>query len=676
MKRILLSFVAGALGALAALAEVAVTMSPVEGSPGEELFLSVSVANDVALSGLQLAAELDNVVAVVDDSAETCGRGAQHSIVAASDGDGHLRILLFSTDMTPIAPGSGEVARIKIRLGYEPAALSVQPEIKATDLKGEILAASVKQLNVTVMAARAEYPSGPVYDFGGVSIRSRYTLDIPVRNTGTSPLEVESVQFSSSDYESESALPFVLAPGATGALKVAYFPMRRGATSNTVTIYSNSISGGSATLRLLAEPYAVNELHVGSASGVCDSEVTVPLTVKNMDPVSGFTIEFDLPEQLEYVDGSFALDDSRVADHALSISASGRRLQATAYSLSDSPFAGNDGEIASFKVRLNGRDDIYLRPSKVVLAATVDDGEVENVLSACHGTNISISYPSISVSDRLSMGRSPVTKTTSRSLDVYNYGNAPLTIERISADGDIDVAVATQFPMTVENGGYGRIEISHDAEVAGRFSGRLLLYSNDPDKRLAAVNVDYERYEPNSFTYQCEPAKGGGVLYINLDNYTAIYGMQFDVKPVEGFSLGVPQTVERASEWTCEVRTLGSAGDEVRIFCFPLGGGSIAPGEGPVLAIPYTYDEGTPNGNYNFRVAEVRMSNVDMSDCCSILGAEFPVVTVDTTLTGVDSPGVDSPAAGDVYTIGGIRLKDAKNRRGFIIVNGKAVISL
>ena len=152
------------------------------------------------------------------------------------------------------------------------------------------------------------------------------------------------MQFSSSDYESESALPFVLAPGATGALKVAYFPMRRGATSNKVKIYSNSISGGSATLRLLAEPSAVNELHVGSASGVCDSEVTVPLTVKNMDPVSGFTIEFDLPEQLEYVDGSFALDDSRVADHALSISASGRRLQATAYSLSDSPFAGNDGE--------------------------------------------------------------------------------------------------------------------------------------------------------------------------------------------------------------------------------------------------------------------------------------------------------------------------------------------
>lgn len=675
MKRTLLLFVAGVLGTLAALAGATVTTSPLEGPPGEEVILSVSVTNDMPLSAMQLTAKLGNAVTAVEGGAEVCGRAESHGIVAASDADGCLQILVFSTDMAPIAAGSGEIARIRLRLGSEPTSLSVIPTVKVTGTDGNILPASAAGLNLCIEAARAEFPSGLVYDFGSVPIRNRYTLDIPVCNTGTSPLVIDAMAFSAAEYEAESELPVTLVPGETKTLAIAYSPLRRGATSNTVAIQSNSASdGGSTILRLLAEPFAVNELHVGSADGVCDSEVRIPLTINNMDPVSGFTIEFDLPGQLEYVDGSFALADNRNADHVLSVNASGHRLTATAYSLTDTPFAGNDGEIASFAVRLNGRDNVYLRPSKVVLAATVDGGDVENVLSACHGANINISYPYIWVNNRLSMGRTPVTTTASQTLDVYNYGNAPLTIDRISTDGDIDVAVAPEFPLTIDNGSHNSIEISHDAINPGTFNGRLLLYCNDPDNRLKPVDVDYERYEPNQFAYSCEAAKGGGVLNIELDNYTAIYGIQFDIRPADGFSLGVPQTEGRASEWSAEVRPLGGrSGGDVRIFCFPLGGGSIAPGTGTVLSIPYTYDNGTPDGEYTFRVSDVKMSNCDMNDCCSILDADYPMVTVTHTTTGLEPPAIASKANGAVHTVDGILLRDTKGRHGFVIVNGKVV---
>lgn len=58
----------------------------------------------------------------------------------------------------------------------------------------------------------------------------------------------------------------------------------------------------------------MNELHVQDAAGIADSIVTIGLRMNNMDAISGFSMEFVLPQQLKYVDGSFALTD-RKADH-------------------------------------------------------------------------------------------------------------------------------------------------------------------------------------------------------------------------------------------------------------------------------------------------------------------------------------------------------------------------
>ena len=79
------------------------------------------------------------------------------------------------------------------------------------------------------------------------------------------------------------------------------------------TVVSNSVSGN-GIISLIADPFAVNEIHVGNTVGYCDSIVALPISMNNMEEIVGLQIEANLNDALEFVD--FTLSD-RKADHSL-----------------------------------------------------------------------------------------------------------------------------------------------------------------------------------------------------------------------------------------------------------------------------------------------------------------------------------------------------------------------
>lgn len=588
------------------------------GEPGSELTLSIELTGDIEISALQLTAELGAVASVIEGEAETVGRAASHSITAHSSADGRLQVLIYSTSMHTIAAGSGEIARIRLRAGAEAAVLQTPLTVTVSDASGcSVGTSGVSTLDIRVLAPRAEMPGGLVYDFGRVPVRGSYTLQVPVFNAGTVPLVISALNFSSGNCSVETDMPLTVAPGLSDMLTIAYAPMRRGAESSTVEVISNGAPEGKTVLRLLAEAYAVNEVRVGNVYGVCDSELTIPVTVKNMDAVSGFTFEFNLPQHLEYIDGSFKLNVNRRVDHDVAVSVEGRSLHATAYSLTDTPFAGNDGELATFAVRLNGPSEASVVPAKAILAAMVD-GKLTDVTSAIYGGVVDISYPMMVVENSLSLGRSPVTACVSRDLTISNRGSAPLIVDRAIADGDIDIVLGSEFPLTVEPSCTHTLTVSHHGERAGNFSGRILLYNNDPDARLKPVAIGYDRYFPNEFSYQCvSDCSGGGVLQISLDNYTEVHGIQLSVHPHEAFTMGIPRAVGRAEGWSVEARQMPDGA--TRLFCFSLSGVSIPRGEGTVIELPYHYSSDIPTGDYQATADGYCLSDANLTDCSSAL---------------------------------------------------------
>lgn len=607
-------WLAGALIAPRAAAAVELTLTEVSGAPSTEATVTVSLKSDVPVAALQLSASLGDAATAVPGSAAASGRAQGHSAQCGTR-EGVTTLMLYSTGMAEIAPGNGEVAQFDVRLGTSPMAVSPVVTVKATDASGNEIACTAATMTVKVEGATAAYPGGPAFSYGRVPIRGTYTLSVPVQNTGSTPLIISNVGFSSADFACASRMPLTVGAGAQASIDVCYSPAERGEVSATMTVECNS-SRPDNTLRLLAQPFAVNEVHVGNAQGVTDTEVTVPVSMNNMDDITGFTLEFDLPPHLEYVEGSFRLSE-RSADHFAVATCVGGKLRATVYSNTDTPFRGNEGVIASFGVTPSGYNSVDLAPSKAVLAAVIG-GNVTDVTSAVYPGRVSVLYPQIDMSSSLDMGRTAVTSDVTRTITVRNRGTSTLTVDRIMADG-IDVACDCVLPLVIEAGKSTNIGVTLSGTAEGKIGGTLQFYSDDPAQRLVNMAVSAERYAPNSFRFdggEGEISTQSCMLELALDNYNGISGIQFDLAVPAGFE---PQQIEstgRASGFSATFNRINAS--TVRYFIYSLNGGEIAPGNDVVVRLPFSYPAGTRAGIYAFTASAVTLGDANLANRSSV----------------------------------------------------------
>ncbi|MCH5219396.1 MAG: choice-of-anchor D domain-containing protein [Muribaculaceae bacterium] len=614
-----------------------VTLSDVQGKPEGVVDVSVSLTSEQAIYAIQVSMDLKDAAMAIIGSAQTKDRASSLSASCGTK-DGITNLLIYSPNMTPINPGTGEIATFSLQLGKLPTSCIPTIKVMATDVNGNTIDCDGKGMTVQVLGATAQYLNGPVYDFGAVPINGKYEKSITVFNSGTSPLIIENIQFSQSEFICASELPLTVPSNATGIMKVAFSPTKRGDLSATMSIVCNS-SIPDNILILSAQPFAVNEVHVGSVSGVSDSEVTIPITVNNMDDVTGFTFEFDLPEQLKYVDGSFELSDRKL-DHSVSASMNGNRLIATAYSLTDSPFKGTDGQIASFRVKLNGRNAVNLKPAKAVLSSLIDN-KVTDVTSAVYGGTVSIQYPVISTVSELTLGRTPITENAKGSFVVSNYGSAPLIIDRIVID-NLDFECNVDTPFEVEPWGSKEVTMTLSSLSEGILDGIISVYSNDPDNRLVSISVKGERYAPNSIGFKSHNAtlsSGIAEFELVLDNYDTVCGLQFDVSYQPCFEPSEPIVCGKAEGFTWTANQIDT--QTTRYFMYSLKGESLGSDKSVIAKIPFTFTDDVPEGRYAFIIDNVKISDSNLINRASDKSAQIFYLEVVSVISGdLNSDGV------------------------------------
>ena len=412
-------------------------------------------------------------------------------------------------------------------------------------------------------------------------------------------------------------------------------------TSNSATTVS--------IVNITAEAYAVNELHIGNAEGYADSIVTIHLSMNNMDAINGFQVEFNLPSQLEYIEGSFALSD-RKADHKVVANLSGSTLKAVCYSPTNAAFKGNDGDIATFRVRLAGQYGTTIEATTAILSAEVD-GKVQNVLSGRSAGNISIMAPSIYTDyswQTFDMGSTSITTKAAKALTIQNNGSAPLTISRIQFSEE-DFAVDAPLPIKLDPWQSKAINVIYNGTATGDYAAIMQLYSNDPGQRLYQIHISGHRYSPN-FLSSSAPAVAPGdttAVVFGLDNNDAISGIQFDLNYDPSLFTIVDKTEngERAKNMTVTHRTLASGTE--RYFCYFLDDTSIAKGSGEIFKIYLRPDTAVSNGTYPVMISNIKLGTnglKDMnagSDYSTDIHVERPVVIRAVNVTreyGDDNP--------------------------------------
>ena len=591
-----------------------VTISSAEGVPGEEVTVSIGLQNTDALSSMQLSIPLDENLTLVSGSAVVDNRCASHTANIGVN-NGTLQIVVYSLSMATIAPGNGEVVSFKLKLGNEPLNATLQPsKIVLTGASGSAVNGSSESGTVTIRSSKAQFSTDEI-DFGRVPIRSTYTQEVAVTNVGTADLVVNSLEFSDNVFSTSTQLPLTIAPGSTASLNVTFAPTMRGELERQLRIITNSTTQNRA-IRLKAQPFAVNELHIGDASGISDEEVTVTIQMNNMDDINGYQVDFDLPSSLQYVDGSFVVNANRKQDHTGIATVVDGTLRLVVYSPSGKPLKGNDGEIGSFRVKLVGRDNVELAPTKTVLSAIIN-GKVENVMSAAYGGQVTVQYPAISTYSIINFGAVPVTADCKKTFAISNNGNAPLTITRIVFNNE-HLSVAEQMPLVIASGDSKDVTVIYNSVEQKAFEATMQIYSNDPDKRLHEVKVTGSRFAPNYLDVNIPNVfeEDSLNIHLSLNTFDNVTGLQFDLNYPN--NLYVPfennvQLADRAKGLTVSSRQVSE--NTIRYVCYYLSGNGIAAGEGDIMTIQLKpVNALTPAGTYSVDVKNVTLGTAGLTN--------------------------------------------------------------
>ena len=590
-----------------------VMVSSAEGSPGDEVTISIGLQNTDAVAMMQVCIPLDENLTLVEGSGQLGSRCAGQSLTVGVK-DGELNVIVYSMLMTAISGNSGDVASFKLKLSNQPVTVPLTPsKMVLTSPAGQSLDTSMESGHVTIRCAKAQYGTMEV-DFGAVPIHSTYQRTVTVTNVGNSDLTITDLMFSDiMTFSSTTILPQTITPGASRQLNITYAPEERGSISKTLNVECNSISKLN-TIRLLAQPFAVNELHIQPASGISDEEVTISMSMNNMDAISGYQVEFDLPEQFEYVDNSFELS-SRKQDHVGLASLNGNKLRLIAYSGTGKPFTGNDGVIGTFKVKLVGRYGTKLTPTKTVLSATINS-KVENVVSAVYGGQITIQSPQINCNNSLAFGAVSVTEACEKVFTIRNYGSAPLTISRIVFNNEA-LSIKESLPLVLPTYGNTNVTVVYSSVEQKAFEATMNIYSNDPDQRMKVVTVSGSRFAPNYMAVSTPDVATTGnlTIEISLNNYDAITGIQFDVQYPTQYEVfdGNFSVSGRATGMTAATRQIDE--QTLRCFCYSLAGAGVEAGSGKVMTLKLRpVGDNALAGNYHVSVSNVKLGTSELTD--------------------------------------------------------------
>ena len=594
-------------------AQNVVSISSGKGVPGDIVTVDLALQNSDEVTAVEVVIPLVNKqLTYVDGSCVINSERANGHQLNAAVVDGALRIYIYNISLAPLNGNEGLVASFNLKLGKSPAEYPLQPQVVLSDAAGKALTASVTDGAVTILAPQIEVVTQSV-DFGHVPIMAQYTKTLTLRNSGTLPLEVTGIEFSAPEFTA-TATSFTIAAGATKSISVAYSPTKRGAIEENVSITSNAVNG-KATATLIADPYSVNELHSSRAEGIAGEEVTVELHMNNMEPIVGLQTSFELPDGIEYVDGSFAPAE-RAASHTAMASVNDKQLTLILYSSKNTPMEGNDGVVATFRLRLDCNSGSYkITPQNTVLS----NATVENMVSAVSGNYIVVKSPNISGNSELDFGKTPITEIAKADYSIKNSGKATLVVNGV-AFLSTGYRVANELPLSIEPGATGVLNVEFTPTTEGEHSTTMNIYSNDPDEKLKTVRLSGTVYEPNNLTFAGENLLNGNyVVSIGLDNYTGIVAVQMDIHFMPGMTTSNDylKVTQRLAGHSCSVTKIDE--DTYRFIAFSFNNNSIAGNEGKLFDLTFVPNSGVEYKNAPIVIDNVILSSADASNYTSQL---------------------------------------------------------
>ena len=587
------------------IAQNIMSLSSAEGSPQDIVEIELYVTNIDDFIAFQTEIPLGDNLTYVENSA-VLYRSEEHQLIA-SVVNGILKIYSYSFSSSAFIGNEGKLASFQLKLGNEPGNFVLEnTKAKLVSTSAEELPLSTTNGNVKVITPKVQILT-PELNFGHIPIRNTYTRSLTVKNIGNAPMTITGLLFSNESLSCPSFTEKVVLSGYSTSFTIQYAPQIAGAVTYDITVLSDA-SSGNHKAEVIADPYSVNELHLDQTSGYCDSIIDYNISINNMDAITGFQFCVKMPTALQYQEGSIELS-SRMNDHIGFASMRNDTLVVGAYSVTNASFTGNEGVIASLKIKIKGNSGYhYLHPNNVIIT----NADADNVVSDYYYGYVSVRAPRISANATHELSPSSVTESISSVYGIYNNGNAPLRIDSVKFNDDY-LFTTTEFPLVINDYQSANLNISCDKDSEGEIKGTMRIYSNDPISGLLMVKVLGSRYEPNELQIDNEDITSMKYLdvLVNLDNYSELTAIQADFSfPSEYYTLSNSDVklTERCSGFS---KTAVAVNDSTfKILVFSMSNDIIAGNEGTVLKIRLMRKDGAQNESTTVSLKNVVLSDV------------------------------------------------------------------
>ena len=554
--------------------------------------VEILIENDSSFVAFQVDIPMHDELSFLNDSIwlNPARSNANHVLADTILPGDTLRIFGYSTNNTPFSGDTGVIVSFKLRAGSDPGNYVFQliDAIIGSESSNNVLTGSIN--GTVIIKAPDIHFSVSQIDFGETPLTDSADRSVTFYNQGNLPLNVTSVTFGNPYFYLTSTTSFTVSAGNSVSKTIRFYSVVKGDYEIDMTVQSNDPDEGTSTVELVANAYAVNELHTGNMFAYSGDTARLTFSINNMEPFNGFQFDLNLPSPLSFIQDSIWLS-SRKTDHIVSANVlSNNKLRVVVYSSTNQFFTGIDGGVVSMDFYVEGVGGYYsLNLSDIIIG----DSNGMNSLSAYYNGQLQIAAADIACNTSLDFGDVSILGSDTKTLTINNTGNDTLEITGFSFTNAFYSHNET-LPIYIDPGQSDHINITFVKATEGTANGVLKIYSNDPDESPKSVNLTAFAFVPNYMTVKDTTFVLGDTIYVDIlvENVENFVGFQVDIQTPELMRcvLDSVKLTNRKTDHVLQSSLVDTTNNKIRVFAYSMSQSNFTGTEGSVVTIPFVLD--------------------------------------------------------------------------------------
>ena len=406
----------------------------------------------------------------------TVGQSTVKIVTLQNAGSAPITISQLSFSSTAFSIASGENFPISLPAGGAHSISVGFTPVSAADYSAQLIFVDSTSKPMTQLPVHGRGQSSPQLnpqlsvstdrlDFGSVTIGSSAMRTLTLTSAGTSPVTISSETISGAGFSLVGGnLPATMNPNQSVTLQIWFSPTAAGAASGQLTINSDSITAGTATVALSATSVAAP-----------NPQLTVSAGSLNFGSVTANTWTLQ------------ALTLTSTGTAPVTVSAAtvtGARFSLVGGSL---PATLNPSQSLTLQVQFSPMDT---GTASGQLTINSNSAAGSTMIVTLSGTGTTAPNPQLTVSSAsLSFGNVTVNGSTSQTLTLTSTGTTALTVSSPTISGAGFSIVAQSFPVTLNPTQSLTLQVQFSPTNAGSVNGQMTISSNSTSGAIAGITL-------------------------------------------------------------------------------------------------------------------------------------------------------------------------------------------